>query len=70
MDEAVGPRPETGWHSYRCPVCGHNDEVILAEAPAETVPCSHCGTSLELSVRAPDQAAVTVKVARRWRRGG
>jgi len=56
------------WHSYRCPVCGHTDEVPLEGEPTGTVPCSHCATHLELLVRSPEQAAVTVKVASRWRR--
>lgn len=56
------------WHSYRCPVCGHTDEVELEVGPAWAVPCSHCGTPLELAVRSSDQAAVAVKVASRWRR--
>lgn len=67
MDEASGSPAPSGWHSYRCPVCGHADEVELADAVAETVACSHCGTSLDVSVRAPDQAPVAVKVAA-WRR--
>ncbi len=55
------------WHSYRCPVCGHTDEVALEGGPADTVPCSHCSTALEVLVRSPDRAAATVKVASRWR---
>jgi transcription elongation factor Elf1 len=66
MDQ--GERRASAWHSYRCPVCGHTDEANLEEGPAGTVPCSHCATPLELQVRSPDQAAVTVKVAVRWRR--
>ncbi|HSW29991.1 MAG TPA: hypothetical protein VLH75_10960 [Longimicrobiales bacterium] len=61
-------RGASAWHSYRCPVCGHTDEVDPAEVPGGTLPCSHCSTPLELLVRSPDQAAVAVKVASRWRR--
>ena len=68
MDEKPqGPEPGA-WHIYRCPVCGHTDEVELTGDPASTVPCSHCGTALEVALRAPDKASVAVKVAARWRR--
>lgn len=57
-----------GWHSYRCPVCGHTDEVSWSQEPSRTLACSHCDTPLELVLTAPDQASVAVKVATRWRR--
>lgn len=63
-DDAV--RPE--WHSYRCPVCGHTDEVAL-ETEESMVACSHCGTDLDVRARAPDAAAAAVRVAVRRRRG-
>ncbi|NJD19240.1 MAG: hypothetical protein FIA95_08180 [Gemmatimonadetes bacterium] len=66
MDQNGRVDPE--WHSYRCPVCGHTDEVALEDGPSSTVPCSHCTTPLEIVVRSPDQASVAVKVATRWRR--
>lgn len=66
MEPAPNPTP-AGWHSYRCPVCGHTDGVELAGSTG-TVPCTHCATPLELVVRAPDEAQVTVRVASRWRR--
>ncbi|MDP2956742.1 MAG: hypothetical protein Q8N53_09995 [Longimicrobiales bacterium] len=56
------------WHSYRCPVCGHADEVEFDGGSAGTVSCSHCATALELLVRSHDEAAVAVKVSSRWRR--
>jgi uncharacterized Zn finger protein len=68
MDDTGQGTGDPGWHSYRCPVCGHADEVELAGEVGRTVPCSHCATSLELRVMAPDQASVVVSVARRWRR--
>ena len=68
MDESLRGAVPGGWHTYRCPVCGHTDELEFAAGPAGTVPCSHCGTALEVALRAPDQASVTVKVAARWRR--
>jgi len=58
----------SAWHSYRCPVCGHTDEVGQEDGPEGTLVCSRCATPLEVVVRAPDRAAVTVRVAARWRR--
>jgi desulfoferrodoxin-like iron-binding protein len=66
MDPSEGGT--AAWHVYRCPVCGHTDEVLMEGGPEGTLPCSHCATPLELVVRSPDQAAVAVKVAARWRR--
>lgn len=63
--EGGGP---AGWHSYRCPVCGHTDEVEFGGGSASTVSCSHCTTALELLVRSQEEAAVAVKVSSRWRR--
>jgi hypothetical protein len=64
---AEGARPQ--WHSYRCPVCGHTDEVDFAAGPESRVACSHCGTDLDLVARSPDAASAAVKVATRRRRG-
>ena len=50
------------WHTYRCPVCGHTDEVDLAEGVAGSIDCSHCGTPLEVVVLDRDAAAAGVKV--------
>jgi phage/plasmid primase-like uncharacterized protein len=66
MDRSERGAP--AWHSYRCPVCGHTDEVELGDEPEGTHPCSHCATPLDLLVRSSDQAAVAVKVAARWHR--
>ncbi|GMV04293.1 MAG: hypothetical protein AMXMBFR53_05740 [Gemmatimonadota bacterium] len=68
MEGAPGGTAGPGWHSYRCPVCGHTDEVELAGEAGGTIPCSHCGTSLDLVVRSPDEASLAVKVASRRRR--
>jgi transcription elongation factor Elf1 len=64
--DAGGGVPE--WHSFRCPVCGHADEVDLGAGPSGTVSCSHCGTALEIEAWARDEATATVKVATRRRR--
>jgi len=63
--ESLGPA--TGWHSYRCPVCAHVDEVETSEA-AGRITCSHCGTELELELRSADRTAVVSRVALRRRR--
>ncbi len=55
------------WHTYRCPVCGHTDEVDLVEGVPESVDCSHCGTTLEVEVLDRDAAAAGVRVATRVR---
>jgi len=68
MVEPLNPSDVPGWHSYRCPVCGHNDEVELVGGAVGMVPCSHCATPLEVAVTSPDQASVAVKVSSRWRR--
>jgi ribosomal protein L37AE/L43A len=56
------------WHSYRCPVCGHTDEVDLDAGPPASVWCSHCHAELEVAVRSPEAAAAAVRVATRRRR--
>jgi transcription elongation factor Elf1 len=53
------------WHTYRCPVCGHTDEVDLAEGVSGRIDCSHCGTPLEVVVLDRGAAAAGVKVATR-----
>ena len=64
-----GGSEHVGWHSYRCPVCGHTDEGAMDGEGEGTVVCSHCATSLDLIVQSPDQAPVAVRVASRWRKG-
>ena len=60
--EAEGSERTPEWHTYRCPVCGHTDEVDLVTGPVRAVTCSHCGTSLEVTARATDAAAAVVRV--------
>ena len=57
-----------GWHTYRCPVCGHTDEVDLAAGAPAPVSCSHCDADLEVVARSAEEAAATVKVATGRRR--
>ena len=59
---------QAGWHSYRCPVCGHTDGVDGVGESAAMLACAHCGTDLEVAARTPDEAAAVVRVAARWRR--
>ena len=50
--------------TYRCPVCGHRDAVMLdADRPSRTLECSYCETALEVSARGPDSVRFTVQVA-------
>jgi transcription elongation factor Elf1 len=71
---SVPPRPESAaakpsrWHMYRCPVCGHRDEIDLDAGMPAPVSCSHCEAELEVVVRSPEEAAATATVATRRRR--
>lgn len=50
--------------TYRCPVCGHRDAVVLeADQSSRTLECSYCETALEVSARGPDSVRFTVQVA-------
>ena len=50
--------------TYRCPVCGHRDEVELdAEGGSRILTCSYCDTALEVSARGPDSVRFSVQVA-------
>ena len=50
------------WHAYRCPVCGHTDEVVLEERRPCRLACTHCAAPLEVEARGADVARVTVRV--------
>jgi transcription elongation factor Elf1 len=54
---AMDPSAATAWRSYRCPVCGHTDGVLLTGADAVLIRCSHCDTPLEVSSRRRGQTA-------------
>ena len=50
--------------TYRCPVCGHRDAVVLeAEQDSRVLECSYCDTALEVSARGRDSVRFTVQVA-------
>lgn len=50
------------WHSYRCPVCGHRDEVHTEPGMVRSISCSHCDTGLKVEAGSSEDAGVTVKV--------
>ena len=54
--DSMGGDP-SAWRSYRCPVCSHTDDVILAGPDAVLVACSYCDTPLELRMQARRQFA-------------
>jgi len=53
---------------YRCPVCGHTDEIDVDAGSSVPVACSHCDAELEAVVRSPEEAAAMVTVVTRRRR--
>jgi transcription elongation factor Elf1 len=56
--------------TYRCPVCGHRDEVSLdADGGTRILTCSYCDTALEVSARGPDSVRFSVQVAEEPSRG-
>lgn len=66
MSESDGPSAAPGdgdWRSYRCPVCGHADEVALPEDEPLRIRCSHCETALEVERSGAGSERVSVHVA-------
>lgn len=56
-------RPHAG--TYRCPVCGHHDHAELSPATEDRIiPCSYCGTPLEVAFRGSESLRLRVQVAR------
>jgi hypothetical protein len=51
-------------HSYRCPVCSHTDGVELRAGGVVRIPCSHCGTLLELRLETEGSERVSVMLIR------
>lgn len=61
---------EARFGTYRCPVCGHRDDIeLVADRPRHTVQCSYCGTQLELTIRGWDSVRLSVQVAEEIARG-
>ncbi len=50
------------WRSYRCPVCGHADEVTLSGEERLRILCSHCDTALTVEHRGSGER-LSVQVA-------
>ncbi len=64
-DEPDVPGGRSGtFHSYRCPLCGHTDDVDLGEDAPVRIRCSHCGTLLEVQAGGGAVERVSVVVAR------
>ncbi|MGH7466346.1 MAG: hypothetical protein ACRENP_00010 [Longimicrobiales bacterium] len=50
--------------TYRCPVCGHREDVEMGAAEnARMIDCSYCKTSLTVSPRGHDSVRFSVQVA-------
>lgn len=58
-----GGRPD--WHVFRCPVCGHRDEVKLAELSGARIDCPHCETALNVEVGPASSIDASARVAER-----
>lgn len=57
------PPEGTDWRSYRCPVCGHADEVAVPAEESLLIRCSHCETALEVERGGEGSERVSVQVA-------
>lgn len=57
-------RPPAGaeWRSYRCPVCGHADDVAVSGEGSLRIRCSHCDTPLTVADRGSGER-LSVQVA-------
>ena len=60
-DDRSSMDPE--WRSYRCPVCGHADQVAMSGEKSLRIRCSHCETPLAVERRGSGER-VSVHVAR------
>jgi len=59
------------WHVFRCPVCGHRDEVELPASTGARIECPHCDTTLNVEVGPASSLDASARVAdppRRTRR--
>ena len=73
MSEREDPSeaPEGGdWRSYRCPVCGHADEVAVPDDEPLRIRCSHCETALQVERTGKASERVSVHVASEDGEGG
>lgn len=60
----------TGWRSYRCPVCGHTDEVVIAPGASPRIQCSHCDALLEVALEKEGAESVSVRLVEEGSGGG
>lgn len=63
-DERSDPPEGTDWRSYRCPVCGHADDVAVPADESLLIRCSHCETALEVERDQGGSERVSVHVAK------
>lgn len=54
---------QPAWHAYRCPVCGHRDEVELGELASVRIDCPHCETTLHVEVEHASSIDARAQVA-------
>jgi len=57
------PGGRSDWHVFRCPVCGHRDEVELAELSGARIECPHCETTLNVEVGPATSLDASARVA-------
>lgn len=57
------PRGRADWHVFRCPVCGHRDEVKLAELSGARIDCPHCETTLNVEVGPASRIDASARIA-------
>lgn len=59
----MSPGGGPAWHVFRCPVCGHRDEVKLAELSGARIDCPHCDTTLNVEVGPASRIDASARVA-------
>lgn len=57
------PDAAEDWRSYRCPVCGHVDEVASPDRESLLIRCSHCDTALRVERDGEGAERLSVRVA-------
>lgn len=57
------PPGDDAWRSFRCPVCGHTDEVAVPDGDTLRMRCGHCETPLEVEGKGAGTGKVSVHVA-------
>lgn len=57
------PDDDSEWRSYRCPVCGHVDDVEIPTDRRFRIRCSHCRTPLRAEADQEGAERIAVQVA-------